>query len=118
MYVGEIDYEKLAAAFPELIRFAPIPKFPPVTRDLALVADEEITCGEITEVIHSACKQVSEIDLFDVYRSEQIGAGKKSMAFGLTFLPTGDEPLAPEAVDKFVDKILKSLAFRLHVAIR
>ena len=118
VYVGEIDYERLAAAFPELIRFAPIPKFPPVTRDLALVADEAITCGEITEVIHSACKQVSEIDLFDVYRSEQIGAGKKSMAFGLTFLPTGDEPLAPEAVDKFVDKILKSLAFRLHVAIR
>lgn len=118
IYLGEIDYEKLSAAFPDLIRYTPVPKFPAVTRDLALVADESVSCGEITAAIRSACKQVETVELFDVYRSEQIGAGKKSMAFGLTFLPTGDEPLTPEAVDKFVDKILKSLAFRLHISIR
>jgi phenylalanyl-tRNA synthetase beta chain len=117
-FVGELDYEALSAFFPELIKYVPIPRFPTVSRDLALVADEALTCGEITEVIRAACKNVTEVRLFDVYRSEQIGKGKKSMAFGLTFTPAGDAPLSSDAVDKFVDKILKSLSFRLHVAIR
>lgn len=118
VFVGELDWRKISDACPELVRYAPIPRFPAVTRDLALLADEAVTCGEITDVIRAACKQVTSIELFDVYRSEQLGAGKKSMAFGLTFLPSGDVPLSPEAVDKFVEKILKSLAFRLRVSIR
>ena len=85
---------------------------------MALVAEEALTCGEITDVIRSACKNVVSVDLFDVYRSEQVGAGKKSMAFSLTFVSLGDSLLSPEAVDKFVDKILKSLSFRLHINIR
>ena len=65
-------------------------------------------------------KRSSIRELFEYakLRSEQIGAGKKSMAFGLTFTPTGDAPLSGEAVDKFVEKILKSLAYRLQIAIR
>jgi phenylalanyl-tRNA synthetase beta chain len=77
-----------------------------------------MTCGEIIDVIRSACKNVTAVDLFDIYRSAQVGEGKKSMAFNLTFAPQGDTPLTPEAVDKFVDKILKSLSFRLHITIR
>ncbi len=118
VFVGEFDYDVLAPMFPELVRYAPIPRFPTVERDLALVADEAVTCGEITDAIRAACKNVTDVTLFDVYRSAQIGDGKKSMAFGLTFTPTGDAPLSPEAVDKFVDKILKSLSFRLHISIR
>ncbi len=116
-FVGEINYDLLSESFPELVKYAPIPKFPTVTRDLALVADEAMTCGEITDVIKSACKNVSEVRLFDIYRSAQVGEGKKSMAFGLTFVP-GDAPLTPEAVDKFVEKIVKSLAFRLQITLR
>ena len=118
VYVGELDYETLSGFFPELTKYVPIPRFPTVKRDLALVAEEALTCGEITDVIRSACKNVVSVDLFDVYRSEQVGAGKKSMAFSLTFVSLGDSPLSPEAVDKFVDKILKSLSFRLHINIR
>ncbi len=116
-FVGELNYAQVSASFPELVKYAPIPKFPAVSRDLALVAEESMTCGEITDVIRSACKNVSEVRLFDIYRSAQVGEGKKSMAFGLTFLP-GDAPLTPEAVDKFVEKIVKSLAFRLNVTLR
>lgn len=118
VYVGEIDYAALTAEFSHLVRYSPVSKFPPVCRDLALVTDEGVTCGAVTDAIRSACKQVSRVELFDVYRSEQIGEGKKSMAFGVTFTPAGDEALTPEAVDKMVDKILKSLAFRLHISIR
>ena len=116
-FVGEIDYEKLSQHFKGLIRYTPIPQFPIVSRDLALVADESTTCGEICDVIRAACKQVTAVELFDVYRSEQVGAGKKSMAFGITFTPT-DAPLTPQQIDKFVDKILKSLQFRLKVNVR
>ncbi len=116
-FVGELSYEALSAAFPELVKYAPVSKFPAVTRDLALVADEAMTCGEITDVIRSACKNVTDVRLFDIYRSAQVGEGKKSMAFGLTFTPQ-DTPLSPEAVDKFVEKIVKSLAFRLKVTLR
>ncbi len=116
-FVGEINYDLLSASFPELVKYAPIPKFPTVSRDLALVADEAMTCGEITDVIRAACKNVSEVRLFDIYRSAQVGEGKKSMAFGLTFVPA-DAPLTPEAVDKFVEKIVKSLTFRLQVTLR
>ncbi len=116
-FVGEIDYAKLASHFKGLIRYTPISKFPTIHRDLALVADEAVTCGEIVSVIRSACKNVTEVSLFDIYRSEQVGAGKKSMAFGITFTP-GEAPLKPENVDKFVEKILKSLEFRLHITIR
>ncbi len=116
-FVGEINYDLLSASFPELVKYAPIPKFPVVTRDLALVADEAMTCGEITDVICAACKNVTEVRLFDIYRSAQVGEGKKSMAFGITFTP-GDTALTPEAVDKFIEKIVKSLAFRLKVTLR
>jgi phenylalanyl-tRNA synthetase beta chain len=116
-FVGKIDYEKLSQHFKGLIRYTPIPQFPIVSRDLALVADESTTCGEICDVIRAACKQVTAVELFDVYRSEQVGAGKKSMAFGITFTPT-DAPLTPQQIDKFVDKILKSLQFRLKVTVR
>ncbi len=116
-FVGELDFDKLSAKFKGLIRYAPIPKYPQVSRDLALVADEGVTCGEITDVICSACKAVSHVSLFDIYRSDAIGVGKKSMAFGLTFTPT-DAPFKPEQIDKFVEKILKSLSFRLGVNVR
>ena len=67
--------------------------------------------------IARACKQVSDIELFDIYRGEQIGAGKKSMAFKLRFEPA-DKALTPEDVDRFVKKILGNLKFKLGAEIR
>ena len=117
VYLAELDYAPLAKKAAAPMRFAPLPKFPVIKRDLALVADESVTCGEVEDVILHACKAVTEVRLFDVYRSEQIGAGKKSMAFTLTFTPE-EKAFTPEGVDKFVKKILDSLAFRLKIALR
>ena len=116
-YVAELDYVKLAAHFPASLLYTPVPKHPTVSRDLALVADEKMTCAEIESVIRSACKVCTAVTLFDVYRSAQIGEGKKSMAFRLTFTPT-ETPLSSEEVDKFIEKILKSLSHRLGLTIR
>ena len=98
-------------------RYQPISAYPDVLRDLALVADEEIECGMIQKEIMKACPQVSKAELFDIYRSEQLGKGKKSMAFKLTFAPA-DKPITPEDTNRFVKKILGNLKFRLGIEIR
>lgn len=119
VFVLELDYDFLQAAFTVPFKFEPLPKFPEVKRDLALIADEEITCGEIEDVIRSACKQsVKNVELFDVYVGDQIGAGKKSMAFTVTFSSDGTKPLETGDVDGFVKRILGSLKHRLNVELR
>lgn len=119
VFVLELDYDSLQAAFIVPFKFEPLPKFPEVKRDLALIADEKITCGEIEDVIRSACKQsVKNVELFDVYVGDQIGAGKKSMAFTVTFSSDGTKPLETGDVDGFVKRILGSLKHRLNVELR
>lgn len=58
-----------------------------------------------------------DVKLFDVYEGIQVGPGRKSMAFTVTFRPS-DEELTDKAVDKFVDKILRKLKFTLNVDLR
>ena len=67
--------------------------------------------------IAKACPRVSDIELFDIYRGEQIGEGRKSMAFKIRFEPE-DKALQPEDVDRFVKKILGNLKFKLGAEIR
>ena len=102
------------------IKFVNLPKFPAVRRDLALIVDEKLTCAEVEAVLLRACKYVTEAKLFDVYRGGQVPAGKKSMAFTLTFTPAADAEKAftPETLDGFVKKILADLKFRLGIELR
>ena len=81
------------------------------------MADEAVTCGDIVGEMHKACPHVGEIQLFDIYRGEQLGEGKKSMAFTLHFVPAG-KPLESAEVDRYVKKILGNLKYRLGVEIR
>jgi len=117
VFLTEMDYEALAPMMDAKLRYQPISKFPAEVRDLALVADEGLTCGEITEAIASSCKYLTRVSLFDVYRSETIGEGKKSMAFNLVFTPTDHEFTADE-IDKYVQKILKKLSFLYQITLR
>ena len=98
-------------------KYAPVSQFRSVKRDLALVADESTKCGDIEDAIRSACKAVTDIKLFDIYRSAAIGVGKKSMAFTLT-LASGDTELLPEEADKYISKILKALEYKLGIKLR
>ena len=117
IFLGEIDYPRLAALMPEGLRYRPLSQFPTVTRDLALVVDEEMTCGALTAEIRNACRQVCGVELFDIYRGAQLGEGKKSMAFKIAFAPE-DKALTPEELDRFMKKILGNLKFRLGAEIR
>ncbi len=113
--VAEIDYEKLKT-HAKPFKFTPLPKHAEVVRDLALVCSKDVTCGDITKEIYSACKYVTDVKLFDVYIGAQVGENKKSMAFSVTFTPN-DEPIE-DRVDGFVKKILNNLKFKLDVTLR
>lgn len=115
-FLAEIDYEKMIS-HAKPFRYSPLPKFPEVQRDLALVADMKITCGEIEKQIYSSCKYVSQVKLFDIYVGNQIGEGKKSMAFTVTFTPT-TEAITPEKTDGYVKKILANLKKNLDIDLR
>ncbi|MBQ8610542.1 MAG: phenylalanine--tRNA ligase subunit beta [Oscillospiraceae bacterium] len=117
IFLGEIDYVKMMAHVKGSFRYQPISEHPAVQRDLALVVDEAMTCGEIVAVMKKACKQLDSVELFDIYRSEQLGKDKKSMAFRLNFVPA-DKALEPADVDKFVKKVLNNLKFNLGIEMR
>ena len=117
IFLAEIDWPALMAHRRPALRYQPISEFASVARDLALVADEETACGDIIAEMHRACPHLGEVELFDIYRSESVGAGKKSMAFTLHFVPEG-KALTPEEIDRFVKKILGNLKYRLNIEIR
>ena len=119
-YLCEVNYEAISKKFAKDISYHNLPKFPNVERDLAVVVDESVTCAEMENCILRSCKAAKKAELFDVYRSAAIGAGKKSMAFRITFTPeeTAEKPLSPETVDGFFKKILGNLNHTLHAELR
>ncbi len=117
IFLGEIDYGKMIRFIPASFRYRPISPFPSVIRDLALTVGEEVSCGDLVAEIRKACRQVSRVELFDIYRGDQIGEGRKSMAFQICFEP-GDQALTPEEIDRYIKKILGNLKFRLGAEIR
>ena len=117
IFLGEIDYERLMSHASASIRYQPVSVYPAVVRDLALTADEGTTCGALMSEILRACPSVSDVELFDIYRGEQIGEGKKGMAFKITFIPS-DKAFTSEDVDRFIKKILGNLKFKLGAEIR
>ena len=117
IFLGEIDYGTMMSHMAASFRYRPLSVFQAVVRDLALTVAEETPCGELMHEIARACPRVSDVELFDIYRGEQIGEGRKSMAFKITFEPE-DKALQPEEVDKFIKKILGNLKFKLGAEIR
>lgn len=118
VFVCELNYTRLSERFGKPFRFEPLPKFAYVDRDLALVVDEKVTNGELESAIRSAAKgAVKAVRLFDVYRGEQIGEGKKSMAYTVTF-GSEEAALSAEDVDGIVKRILGALKYRLGAELR
>ena len=117
LYLAELDLRSLYDAEPEKPVFEALPAFPEVTRDLALIMDRTVTCAEAEETIRSACKYVRDVKLFDVYEGLPIPPTKKSMAFTVTFRPK-EEEFKSEDIDRFVNRILKSLGASFGITLR
>jgi phenylalanyl-tRNA synthetase beta chain len=82
----ELDLHALAAAMPQRILYEDVITFPSVRQDLAFIVDEDVAAGELAAAMREAAGlELREVRVFDEYRGEQIGAGKRSLAFSVAF---------------------------------
>lgn len=117
-YLFELDFEKLVDVVEPMRQFEPIPIYPSVNRDLALVLDADIPASRPIEIIESAGGElVSSLHLFDVYTGEQVAEGKKSLAFAIEYRST-TETLTDEIVDRVHGGILERLEQELGATLR
>ena len=118
VYVAELDFTGLQSALaPERV-FHSLPKFPTVSRDLALVCDEAMTVGMLEACIKKAGgKLLRSIQLFDIYRGPGIAPGKKSVAFSLE-LRADDRTLTDEDTTGVTNSVLEKLKNDLGVTLR
>jgi phenylalanyl-tRNA synthetase beta chain len=108
-YVAVLNMEVLTMLATFDRKYEGIAKYPASTRDLSMVMDKSLFVGQIEHVIKkNAGKILESCELFDVYEGEQVGEGKKSVAFSLIFRAK-DRNLESAEVDKAVDKVLEAL---------
>ncbi|MBQ2274537.1 MAG: phenylalanine--tRNA ligase subunit beta [Clostridia bacterium] len=108
-YVAEIWLDKLQGIEKEKVIYKPLPKFPAVSRDFALLCDIDLPAGTIESTIRAAAGKLCEdVKLFDVYVGSQIPAGKKSIAYSAT-LRSKESTLTEEEIERVAQKIIKKL---------
>ncbi len=117
-YCAELELNQLMAAKGPDPEYVPLPKFPAVTRDIAVVCDEAITVGALEGCIRKGAKGLlKSVNLFDIYRGKGIPEGKKSVAFNLV-LRSDERSLTAEEADQDVKSILETLESELGAVLR
>ncbi|WP_338451418.1 phenylalanine--tRNA ligase subunit beta [Niallia oryzisoli] len=117
-YVFELSFKALAEAEVEPISYEMIPRFPSITRDIALVVDKEKTAGELEAIITEAGGALlKEVHLFDLYEGEHMEAGKKSLAFSLKYFDP-ERTLTDEDITKAHDKVLNAVKEQAGAVLR
>ena len=117
-YCAELDFNQLLHMDCSVPEYVPLPKFPAVTRDIAVVCDEAITVGALEDCIRKGAKGLlKDVTLFDIYRGKGIPEGKKSVAFNLV-LRADDRSLTADEADADVKSILETLEKELGAILR
>ena len=118
VYCAELNFSKLLGLRLPDPTFTALPKYPAVSRDLALICDENVTVAQVEDVISaSAGKLLRKIQLFDIYRGVGVPEGKKSMAFSLQ-LRADDRTLTDSDSEKVVSDVLSALKEKLNATLR
>ncbi len=115
-FVAELTLEDVFEKDSENFRYKPFGKFPSVTRDFAFVADEDVAAQDLLDEF-LCLPQVAQASLFDVYRSPQLGEGKKSLAVTVEF-KDNNKTLQDEDVAKPVAKALKNIKEKYGAELR
>ena len=98
--------------------YQPLPRFPSVNRDIAIVCDASIPVARLEECIsHAGGDYLKNVELFDIYTGTHIADGKKSVAFSLT-MRADDQTLTDEHADDIVNSALEALNRELGAVIR
>jgi len=112
----ELDVDMLLTLASKPLVYKAVSKYPAITRDIALLLDAAVAYQKIVDIV-KAFSLVSEMQLFDLYEGKQVPAGKKSLAFRLTYQSAG-QTLKDEEVDKVQQRILERLSKELGATLR
>jgi phenylalanyl-tRNA synthetase beta chain len=116
--IADLDLDAIIAQAQDRYDVASVPEFPPVLEDLAIVVNEDLPAIQVEQTIRQAAgRMVTSVRLFDIYRSEQIGAGKKSLAYSLTY-QAPDRTLTDKDVAGIRQRILRRLEQELGAKLR
>lgn len=114
---AEFDLETLRGVQPAYA-ITPVPAFPPMLEDIALIVDEALPAAKVEALIRqTGGKMLADARLFDVYRGEQLGEGKKSLAYALTY-QAPDRTLTDKEAAKIRNKIVRRLEHELGAKLR
>lgn len=117
-YVAELNLDVLYSYANTEKKYSPLPKYPAVTRDMALIVDDNILVQEIEDVIiKQGGNMLERVQLFDVYKGKQVPDGKKSIAYSLIYR-LENKTLTDAEVNKVHEKILRSLEYKLGAQLR
>ena len=118
VYVAEVDLDALMPLEKDFYGVKPLPKFPSVTRDIAVVVEEKVGAGAMMDAIRRAAqKTLEDVKLFDIYRGDRLGAGVKSVAYSIT-LRAADRTLTDEEINATMDKVLRALKEQFGAELR
>ena len=118
VFCAELDLTKMMGLLLPEPTYVPLPKYPAVSRDLAVVCNEEVTVAQAEKVIAAAAgKLLRDVKLFDIYRGVGVPTGKKSMAFSLE-LRADDRTLTDSDSEAVTSKVLKALEDQLGATLR
>jgi len=118
VFLAELSLTALLALPRETVQYQPLPRFPAVQRDLALVVPAEVTAGEVEAAIRGMkLPLLRQVTLFDVYEGDQIGAGRRSLAWSLTY-QAPDRTLTDREVNELHARIITEIGRRFRAEVR
>lgn len=119
VYYAEFSWENILKAIKnQTVAFMPLPKFPSVKRDLALLLDKKVSFKEIKETAFRTEKSfLKSVTLFDVYEGEKLGTDKKSYAVSFTLLDE-EKTLTDKQIDKIMNKLMGAYKHLFNAEIR
>ncbi len=118
LYCAELSFDAILAHRAPLPVYRPLPRFPSVSRDIAVVCDASIPAGEMAAcILANGGQYLKDCAIFDVYTGGRIAAGRKSVAFSLT-MRADDQTLTDEHAEETVRAVLAALHERFGAEIR
>ena len=118
LLAAEFNLDLLLELVPPLYQTVDVPVFPPVIEDLAFIMDEGLAAEKAEQLIRqTGGKLLADVKLFDIFRGEQIGAGKKSLAYKLTYIAP-DRTLEAQEVAALRSKIIKRMEHEFQAKLR
>ncbi|MFC1873165.1 phenylalanine--tRNA ligase subunit beta, partial [Chloroflexota bacterium] len=116
VFIIEVNASALVTHTGKDRMFQPIPRFPAMIRDMALIVEQNISHQQITDII-SGYSLVASVDIFDIYSGEQVPAGKKSLAYRVVY-QSATETLKEDEINRMQAQILAKLGKQLGATLR